>query len=338
MIAAEPNRVQLANLPTPLLRLERLSNAYPGSQIWLKRDDLSGMELSGNKVRKLEYIAAAALHDHCTTIVTEGAPQSNHCRATAAICAKLGLHCHLLFRPAPPTELLGNHLLDALFGATWSGYEVEDYRRRRDEIIGAELDKLRDAGQTPRFTPAGASEPLGCWGYIRAAAELAAQLQAVGVHRCDLVAACSSDGTAAGLVLGKLLHHLDHVRLWFVPVSDDVAFHQRAIADLCTTTIQEFALPTSYSATDVHFWGGYVGAGYAVPTPVGLDALRVAARIEGVMFDPVYTGKAFAALLDAVRERRLGFDRPVVFLHTGGAFSNFAWPQLLVPQKVDLHG
>jgi D-cysteine desulfhydrase len=331
MPTKHPKRVSLANLPTPLVRLERLERELGGAQIWLKRDDLTGLEVSGNKIRKLEYVVADALDAGFDTLVTEGTPQSNHCRATAAACAKVGLRSHLLFRPeaadGPPQ---GNHLLDALFGAEVSGYSREEFEARHDEIVAHELREIEAGGHKPRFTPVGSSEPLGCWGYIRGAAELADQLSRVRVEECDILLAVSSGGTYAGVLLGKWLHRLDHWRVWAVPVSDDVPFHRRKIGKLCGGAISQFALPTEFRKAELQFIDGYVGEGYAIPYQKEIDAIRLLARVEGIVLDPVYTGKAFCALLDGVREGRFGKQRPVVFIHTGGIFSNFAWPELLL--------
>lgn len=329
----QPERISLANLPTPLVPLNRLSAALGGAQIWMKRDDLTGLALSGNKVRKLEYILADARAQGCDTVVTEGTPQSNHCRATAAACARLGLHAVLLFRPEAHEPPQGNHLLDVLFGAETRSYSREEFSAGREQIVTEVLAELKAAGRTPRWTPMGASEPLGCWGYIRATAELADQLAAARIEQCDVVVAISSAATYAGALLGTLLHRLDHWRLWAVPVSDDVAHHTAGVQELCAAAIERFDLPVRLDAADLRFIDGYVGAGYAIPYEAALETIRLAARTEAILLDPVYTGKAFCAVLDKVRERRLGIERPVVFIHTGGVFSDFAWPTaLLGPQ------
>jgi len=308
------------------LRLERELDA---SQIWMKRDDLTGLELSGNKIRKLEYVAADAIASGCDTLITEGTPQSNHCRATAAVCAKLGLKAHLLFRPAPTGPPCGNHLLDKLFGARISSYTRKQFRRREEIYREVVVETEREGGRA-RVTPMGASEPLGCWGYIRAMAELAEQLRHAGVDECDVVVAISSGGTYAGALLGKLLHRLDHVRLWAVPVSDDIPHHTREVGRLCRAAIEEFALPMGFDEAELRFIDGHVGAGYAVPHEAANGALRLLARVEGIVLDPVYTAKAFWAMLDEIRAGRLAAERPVVFIHTGGVFSNFAWPETVL--------
>lgn len=325
----EPPRITLASLPTPLLPLNRLGRELGGAAIWIKRDDLSGLELTGNKVRKLEYIAAEALATGIDTLVTEGTCQSNHCRATAAVCARLGLGCTLLLRPPPPGLPQGNHLLDVLFGAQVHGFAREEFVGRRGRIVEEVLGELRAAGRRPRFVPMGASEPLGCWGYIRAAVELAGQLAGAGLPDCDVVTAVSSGGTYAGLLLGKLLYGLDSLRLWAVPVSDDAAWHAQEVGALCRVAIERYGLPVRLLDTDMQFIEGYVGQGYALPYGRALRVLRMLARLEGIVLDPVYTSKAFCAVVEGVESGRFGRERPVVFIHTGGLFSDFAWPETL---------
>lgn len=340
MPASIPRRIALAQLPTPLVRLERLS-AELGGEIWVKRDDLTGVEFSGNKIRKLEYVLADAVDHGADTLVTEGTPQSNHCRATAAACARLGLHAMLLLRPPPPAAAAGNFLLDRLFGAEFRGFERAEYKAARDRIVADALAELRARGRTPRWTPAGASEPLGCWGYIDALGELGGQLRAAGVRACDVVVGVSSDATLAGAVLGKLLHGLDGIDLVGVPVSDDARHHADETRRLCREASEIFGLGVdagpllgAAAVTDrtgpLRLIEGYVGEGYGLPTAEGLDAMGLLARREAIVLDPVYSAKAFAAVVGGVRDGSLGRRRPVVFIHTGGIFSNFAWPELVV--------
>ncbi|MHC4065637.1 MAG: D-cysteine desulfhydrase family protein [Planctomycetota bacterium] len=330
MTMQEPHRLTLAQLPTPLVRLERLGRDLGDAEIWVKRDDLTGLETSGNKVRKLEYVLADALAEECDTIVTEGSSQSNHGRATAAVCAKLGLKAVLLLRPPPAGEPQGNQLLDMLFGAETRGYERDVFEAGRERIVEDVLAELRAQGRRPRWVPMGASEPLGCWGYIRAVGELADQLQDVGIDACDVILPVSSGGTYAGALLGYLLHGLGKWRLWAVPVSDDEPHHRREVAGLCRRAIEQFGLSIEFDESVMRFIDGFVGDGYAIPYPAEIDSIRVVARTEGLILDPVYTGKAFCALLDGVRDGRFGRERPAVFVHTGGIFSDFAWPEVLL--------
>lgn len=325
----QPNRLPLAMLPTPLVSLQRLSEALGGATILMKRDDLTGMEVSGNKVRKLEYVVAEALAKGCDTLVTEGGPQSNHCRAVAAVSARLGLHSVLLVRPEAGA-VQANRLLSVLFGAESRLYDRPTYMAQREEIVAGVLDELRAAGRRPYWIPLGASDPLGCWGYIQAATELAEQLKVQGTPECDIVLAISSGGTYAGFLLGVLLSGMTGCDTWAVPVSDDVAHHTAVAGDLCRTAIDRYDLPIEFDETLFRFIDGYVGEGYAVPYREEVEAVRLVARTEGIVLDPVYTGKAFCAMLDQVRQKRFGFHRPVVFIHTGGIFTNFTEPDLLL--------
>lgn len=329
----QPTRVPLVTQPTPLVQLVRLGELLDGANIWMKRDDLTGLEVSGNKVRKLEFVVADALASGCDTLVTEGTPQSNHCRAVAAVCARLGLHSMLLFRPEAG-EIQGNHLLDVLFGAQTRSYARAEFEARREQIVAGVLDELKATGRRPRWTPMGASEPLGCWGYIRAMGELAEQLEAQGIRECNLIMAISSGATYCGTLLGVLLNRISGCRVRAVPVSDDVAYHSRAAADLCRAAIERYSLPVEFDEGLLEFVDGYVGEGYAIPYPAAIETIRLVARTEAIVLDPVYTGKAFTAVLDLVRRKKLGVERPVVFLHTGGVFSNFAWPETLLQPPI----
>jgi D-cysteine desulfhydrase len=332
MPAREPLRIELARTPTPLLRLERLSQELDAA-LWIKRDDLTGLELSGNKVRKLEYVLAEAIRDGADTIVTEGTCQSNHCRATAAVCARMGLRCVLLFRPTAKATPQGNHLLDRLYGAETRFFERPEFDQRRAQIVGDVLEELKAAGRRPRWVPMGASEPLGCWGYMRAVGELAVQLHQVGIDQCDVIVAVSSGGTYAGMLLGQMLYKLRGVTIRAVPVSDGVAYHTRFVGDLCRAVIERYSLPIEFDDAAMRYIDGYVGEGYAVPYEADVEAIRLLARLHAIMLDPVYTGKAFCALLDGVRSGKLGRQRPVVFMHTGGIFSDFAWPDVLLGER-----
>lgn len=326
----EPQRLELAQLPTPLMPLDRLAAELGGADLWMKRDDLSGLELSGNKIRKLEYVVADALANDCDTIVTEGTCQSNHCRATAAVCAKLGLRAVLLFRPMPPGAPQGNHLLDLLFGAETRTYSREEFGPNRESIIEGVLGELREAGHTPRFTPAGASEPLGTWGYIRMMTELREQLAEAEISECDLVASISSGGTYAGMLLGKWLNGLDGVTIHAVPVSDDVPFHEQNVLELCQKAATDYQLDVTIEPSMLNFVDGYIGEGYAIPYPEAIQTLQLLSHTEAIMLDPVYTSKGFHAFTAGIRSGRFGKERPAIYVHTGGIFSSFAWSELLV--------
>ncbi len=325
-----PPRVELASLPTPLVRPERLVAELDGANLWIKRDDLTGLELSGNKIRKLEYVFADAIAQGADTIVTEGAGQSNHCRATAAAAARLGMRAHLLLAPPPKGDALGNVLLMRMFGATFDAYEQDDFQARREQILAGTVARLEAQGRTVRVAARGASEPVGCWGYIRAAAELAQQLTERDLLPCDVVVATSSGGTLAGLVLGGLLHRLTDMNIYGVPVSQAGDLHMGRARDLCLATIRAFDLPIDLPDDAPQLLDGYAGPGYAQPYDAELDGICRLAAADGILLDPVYSGKAFCAVLDGIRAGRFGRERPVIFIHTGGIFSNFAYAEPLL--------
>lgn len=323
MHSNEPRRLELANLPTPVQELKNLAKALGRERVLVKRDDLTGLEMSGNKVRKLEYVVADALAKGADTLVTHGGFQSNHCRATAAVGAKLGLKVRLILRsPSDKPELDGNLFLDSLLGAHVTHHPPEDYNGRRKELIGAAMEGARQAGRTPYFFPVGASIPLGTWGYIRCTEELVRQLGSE--TKVDVFSAVSSAGTQAGLMLGKALFGLENWRMVGVPVSDSMEYFEKELRDLTRQTIEQFQLGLNADALPLDLLDGFIGPGYAIPTPEGMEATRLAARSEGVLLDPTYTSKAFAGFLHAIRTGYARRDAVPVFLHTGGVFGLMA--------------
>jgi D-cysteine desulfhydrase len=320
--------VQLAQLPTPLMELRNLARELRVPQILMKRDDLTGLETTGNKVRKLEYLVAEALEQGCDTLVTNGGYQSNHCRATAAVGARLGLRVRMILRsPRPDPANDGNLFLSRLFGANLSLHPVAEYNSRRKELIETAMQAERDAGRKPYFFPVGGSVPLGSWGYIRCMRELAEQV--ARDVKLDLFIPVSSSGTLTGAIIGTALFECATWRIVGVPVSDSVEFFQRDVRQLIAATVDKFDLGLSESDTPIELLDGFIGEGYAIPTSVGLDAIRLLAHREGVLLDPSYTSKAFAAMIDLIRKGVIREGAVPVFLHTGGAFGLLAARQVL---------
>ena len=326
----EPPRLPLATLPTPVVDLPRLAADAGVPRLLMKRDDLTGFETSGNKIRKLEYVIADAVSGGADTLVTAGGFQSNHCRATAAAGAKLGLKVRLLLRsadPNPPRD--GNLFLDHLFGAEISLHPLAEFNSRRKELVDAAMAAERDAGRKPYYFPVGASIPLGCWGYVRCVAELVEQ---VGRETpIDVYCAVGSSGTHAGLILGRALFRCAHWRVVGVPICDSVEYFAKEVRELVDQTNRDFGLGLSQAETPVELLGGYIGEGYAIPYDADLETIRRVARAEGVLLDPTYTGKAMTGLLDAIR-RGTGV-RPgatPLFLHTGGAFGLMAAREMIL--------
>lgn len=318
----EPARINLALLPTPIVELRHVASELGVPKILIKRDDLTGLEVSGNKVRKLEYVVADALAKGCDTLVTHGGFQSNHCRATAAIGARLGLRVRLLLRSTEPNPASdGNLFLDRIFGAEISFHPVEEYNTRLSEIVQDTMETEKRAGRKPYFFPVGASIPLGCWGYIRCFAELVEQLGRD--TKVDVYSAASSAGTQTGLMLGRALLECDNWRIIGVPVSDSVAYFQKELRALERATNDAFGLGLREADTPIELIDGFIGEGYAIPYPAAIDTLKALARKEGILLDPTYTAKGMTGMLETIRGG-LRVDAVPVFVHTGGAFGLMA--------------
>jgi D-cysteine desulfhydrase len=318
----EPPRIILAQLPTPVVEMPNLARHMGCSGLWLKRDDMTGLETSGNKIRKLEYAIADAIAHGADTLVTHGGFQSNHCRATAAVAARLGLRCRLILRSPdnPPND--GNLFLDRMFGADISLHPPAEYAAHKDELIERAMAAERSAGRRPYFFPVGASVPLGCWGYIRCFHETISQFRRA--TPIDLFAPVSSSGTIAGLILGRALFPAERVRVFGIPVSDSVEFFRNDVRKLIDDTVAAFGLNLTPDQTPIELLDGSIGEGYAIPTPAALETLRLVARTEGVLLDPTYTAKAMAGFLDFVKSGRVRPGAAAVFVHTGGIFGLMA--------------
>ncbi len=320
-----PPRVEIARLPTPCILLRRFSERL-GVEIYLKRDDLTGIALSGNKVRKLEFVLADALAKKADVILTCGGAQSNHARATAVAAAMLGFRCRLLLRtpdPANPPLAEGNILLDRMAGAEIVWISPEEYRNRM-EVFEREAALLRKEGRTPYIIPEGASDALGAWGYIRAAEEIKKDMAALGPKQpATIIHATGSGGTAAGLALGARLCNLP-ARVITFSVCDDRLHFLNVIGNICELAISEFRLPIDFDRhRDLHIIDGYVGRGYALSSAEELDLICDVARTEGIFLDPVYTGKAFFGMVQELKKQPACFGKRILFIHTGGIFGLF---------------
>lgn len=315
-------KIALANLPTPLQPLDRLAEKWAGPRIWVKRDDLTGFGLSGNKVRKLEYHAAAARAAGATVLITAGAAQSNHCRATALVAAQLGLGCHLLLRTpdgAPLPEPTGNHLLHHLSGARLHFVTPARYGER-DRLMAEMAVELDSSGAKAWIIPEGASDYLGMLGFAEAGRELADQID--GWQQPPAVwHASSSGGTTAGLDMAAAQTQHSFVVMG-MSVGDSTEELSRRLAAIWTETSHHRSLPKNVRPpilTDA-----YIGGGYGVVSDEELACQLEATRLTGLLFDPVYTGKAIYGLREEIRRGGLDKFENVVFWHTGGGFGVFA--------------
>jgi len=331
----EPPRVRLANQPTRghWLRYgqtDRERSAAERFKIWLKRDDHTGSELMGNKVRKLEYLMAEALAEGATHVITCGGEQSNHARATAFAAAQLGLKSTLILRtddPEHPPGPTGNILLDRLVGAELSWISRAQWRDR-NQLLAEAADRVRRTGARPYVVPEGGSNALGSWGYLRAMHELADDLRDIAspAHPVTVVYACGSGGTGAGLILGAKLLGLAArgIRVAGVNVCDDRAYFIDAISRICADAEARWKLGADVTAADIDIVDGHVGRGYAKSRPEELATIRDLCRSDGVVLDPVYTGKAFHGVVTELAADPARFGAAVAFLHTGGMFGLFA--------------
>lgn len=319
-----PVHLPLARLPTPLERLTRLS-ADLGLDLWVKRDDLTGTDLTGNKVRKLSFLAAEALERGADTLVTCGAVTSNHARATALVAARLGLGSHLLLRGEPEDPPQGNLLLDRFVGAAITFFPPSEWQDR-DLRLGALATSLRASGRRPYVIPEGGSNALGSLGYALAVRELLEQARDLGVEVRRVVHATGSAGTTAGLALGCAVAGRDDIDVIGVAVCDDRAYFDRRVREILDQAVGLWYV--DHETRERARWcilEGHQGRGYAKTTPEEMDALAAVARREGLLLDPVYTGKAFLGLLSEARAGRFSGPGSTVFLHTGGLFGLFGF-------------
>ena len=321
-----PAHLEIARKGTPLQKMERLS-AELGVEIFFKRDDLTGCELSGNKIRKLEFLLADARAKGADTVITCGGAQSNHCRATALAAVGAGLSSTLLLRtedPINPPPLHGNILLNKLAGAELVWITPAEYKERhiRFEI---EQERLSGLGKVGYIIPEGGSNQLGSWGYVKGMEEIANDLTALGADdfgETTVISATGSGGTTAGLLLGAKMLGLD-LRVTGVNVCDDEDYFVSVIGSICKGFIKDYSVDVAINSSDIDIVDGYVGKGYALSRQEELKAIYDLAKLEGVVLDPVYTGKAFYGMVSEIRKNRSAFGKRIVFVHTGGLFGLF---------------
>ena len=327
-------KMVLANLPTKIQRLSRWSDEC-GKNIYVKRDDQTGSEWSGNKIRKLEFAVQEALEQGCNLLITCGGIQSNHCRATVVVAAHLGLKAAVLLRISEEPPVEGNYFLDRLMGADVRFCTRDEYRDHRGDIMQEMADGYAAQGYKPYIIPEGASFGVGVLGYYFAMKEIVAQEKEMGVRFDTVLVATGSGGTLAGLQLANLIHGCGK-RVIGVCVCDDAAYFQDIAA-----RISRDALPyliaqgeiseqeasrwaASLKPGDFEFFEEYVGIGYALSRPEELEHIRRMARLEGTVFDPVYTGKATYGMVNELKEGgRLRSSENILFIHTGGLYGLF---------------
>ncbi|HWQ45717.1 MAG TPA: D-cysteine desulfhydrase family protein [Longilinea sp.] len=309
-------RIRFAHLPTAIEAMPRLSAALGGGiRLFIKRDDQTGLAFGGNKTRKLEYVLAEAQAHGAKALVTCGAVQSNHCRQTAALAARYGLKCYLVLAGEPELAPSGNYLLDQFFGAEiiWCSPEQRDTRLREVFL------QARDAGLRPFEIPLGASTPTGALGYVNAFKEFSKQ-------KCEvdwMVLASSSGGTQAGLVVGAVQENWNG-KILGVSVDHTAPVLQSIVCGITNQVFSKLDMPDKITPESILVEDRFAAPGYGVLTHVEKEAIQLFAKWEGILIDPVYTGRAAAGLIEAIRNGRIESGQSVLFWHTGGTPSLFA--------------
>jgi L-cysteate sulfo-lyase len=319
-------RVSLAHLPTPLERLDRLSRELGGPEIWIKRDDCTGLSTGGNKTRKLEFLMAEALDAKADMVMTQGATQSNHARQTAAAAAKLGIECHVLLEDRTGSNDAnyidnGNVFLDYLHGSTAErcagGVDMAAAMEER-------AARVRETGKKVYTIPGGGSNPTGALGYANCALELINQANERHMRIDHIVHATGSAGTQAGLVVGLQAMNAQ-VPLLGIGTRAPKAKQEENIFNLALATAEKLGCPGVVARADVVANTDYVGDGYGIPTPGGIVAIEMFAQLEGILLDPVYSGKGADGLLDLCRKGEFKKGEKIVFIHTGGSAGLFGY-------------
>ena len=325
MLTENLKRVSLGFFPTPLHTLPRLTDKLGGPQLYIKRDDQTGLATGGNKTRKLEFLVADALDQGADTLITGGAPQSNHARQTAAAAARMGMRCVLVLRGKSPAARQGNLLLDEMLGAEIRWAE-KNAMPAAMEAIAVELQEQK---RTPYIIPYGGSNPVGATGYVAAMEELMEQAQQMNLRFDRIVFASSSSGTQGGLVVGgKALGHTGQVL--GISVDEKREDLQAKVVTLANELAAHLKLNLQFAPGEIAVNADYLGAGYGIMGEPERMAIRLMAETEGLLLDPVYTGRAFAGLIDLIRKGVFRRSETVLFWHTGGTPALFAYASELV--------
>lgn len=328
-----PPRLSLARLPTPLQSLDSLSEQLGGPRIWVKRDDLTDCAVSGNKIRKLEFTLARALEQGCDTLITCGGLQSNHCRATALLGARLGFKVHLILRNEGLADSIetdlenavpeGNLFLDYLAGAKISRYDKKEFQRDLPALFEHWTQYYRGQGNKAYSIPTGASDGTGVWGYVHCIPELMNDFEAAGIKPETIIHATGSGGTQAGLSAGAALYDLDTTVLGMAVCDSADYFQNKVRADIVQWQ-NLYAVPLDPQAIPIHVDDRFIGPGYAQASDEVFSVIRELCALEGLILDPVYTGKAFHGMIEKIRQGEFAGQSDIVFVHTGGIFGLFA--------------
>ena len=322
-------RVSLINLPTPLEECRRLRAALGGPRLLVKRDDLTGLALGGNKSRKLEFLLGDALAKGADTVITSGSVQTNHGRLTAAACAKLGLACYLVFTEEDTGVYEGNRILQTMLGAKQVFCDNIDYTvpperlakeklRAGEETIAKLVERLKAEGKHPYVIPRGGRSLCGTASYVSAMCELKAQLDGMGLHADYIVAPCATSSTMTGISLGNRVSGID-AKIVGAALSRSAQEGKEMLAEEFNRDAAAMGYDFTITPDQVDIRGDYIGAGYGIMTEADKEAMLLFARTEGILLDPVYTGKTASMYVDLVRKGYFPEDATVVLFHTGGS-------------------
>lgn len=317
---------KLDPLNTPFYKLDRFSQAAGGPQIYIKRDDMTELGLGGNKTRKLEYLLTEAQEQGAKVLITTGGVQSNHARLTAAVAKKLGMECAVILKGVDPPVHKGNLLLMDILDTEIHYLHPDVYF----DVIAEEMEALAAAkaaqGKPAYIIPVGGATPLGSCGYVRFMEELARQTQESGVKLDTIVISLGACGTMAGILAGAELF-MPGVRVIGVSVSGTREVAGAKVAELANGVCEMLDMDKRFALEDLEIYDQYVGEAYAVPSPAAVEAIYLMARTEGILCDPVYTGKGLSGMLDLIKQGVISKDEKVMFLHTGGAPALFAYEE-----------
>ncbi len=324
-------RIRLGRLPTPLEKLENLSKTIGVPELYIKRDDMTGIGYGGNKIRKLEYLVADALSKEADTIITTGGVQSNFTRQTTACAVKLGLKTVLVLIGSEPEEYRGNLLLEKLMGAEIhfvSAETLDEGAEKAGNLMKSLSEKLETEGHRSYIMPVGGATPIGCIGFTNAFLELTSQIKDLGITVDHMLFATGSGGTQAGLLAGKKMFNSD-INMIGIRVGRMFEPFSKIIAELAGKTSELLDMKKPFSEKDVITYSDFIGEGYDIPTREANDAIKLIARTEAIILDPVYTGKAMAGLLGLIDREEIAKDDTMVFWHTGGDVAMFVGEELL---------
>ena len=314
-------RIQLCSLPTPILHLKSLTKHLDGANIYIKRDDLTGIAFGGNKNRKLEFLLADAKEKQSDVIITEGALQSNHCLQTAASALKTGFNCELVLSGEIPQSITGNLLLDQILDVKI--HRVKDSSKRKELMQQLEME-LKKKGKTPYIIPTGGSTKIGALGYINCILEVKKQSNDINIAFDHLVHATGSGGTQSGLIIGKELYYPE-LNIIGISVGDKKEDLEKEIRNIMIDFKKKWKFNLDINNSGIKVLDGYSGKGYGIPSEEMIQAVKMVAKLEGIFLDPVYSGKAMVGLIDLIKSRKISQGSNVLFLHSGGGPALFSY-------------